>query len=73
MTLEAMSRSQLAARLQIADEEGGPIDQVVADILRAPLSRWGLSPRRAVLPVGFQESLAESDCEVGLLRQRFAL
>ena len=76
MTLEAMSRSQLAARLQIADEEGGPIDQVVADILRAPLSRWGLSPRRAVLRVARDQLRAaglDTACVTRLLDQLIAL
>lgn len=49
MTLRTMLRTELGARLGYLDEDGRLSSGVVADLLRAPLTRWGLSPRRAVL------------------------
>lgn len=49
MKLRTHSRTQLSAQFGYLDAEGRPSDRTVADILRAPLSRWGLSPKRAVL------------------------
>lgn len=49
MTLRTQPRAQLGAQLGYIDAEGRPCDRAVADLLRVPLSRWGLSPKRAVL------------------------
>lgn len=49
MTLRAMLRTELGERLGYSGEDGRPNAGIVADLLRAPLARWGLSPKRAVL------------------------
>ena len=49
MRLRTQSRAELSAQFGCLDAEGGPTDRAIASLLRAPLSRWGLSPRRAVL------------------------
>ena len=49
MTLHTQSRAQLGAQLGYVDADGRPSDRAVANLLRTPLSRWGLSPKRAVL------------------------
>lgn len=49
MTLDAITKDQLAASLCLMDAHGEINERAVADSLRAALSRWGLSPKRAVL------------------------
>jgi hypothetical protein len=49
MTLESITRSKLAEELALIDEGGKVSERAVADLLRAPLARWGLSPKRAVV------------------------
>ena len=49
MRLQTQSRAQLGAHLGYLDAEGMPSNRAIASLLRAPLSRWGLSPKRAVL------------------------
>ena len=49
MNLRTLSRPQLGAHLGHLDSEGKPGYRAIADLLRAPLNRWGLSPKRAVL------------------------
>ena len=49
MRLQTQSRAELGTYLGYLDGEGRPSDRAIADLLRAPLNRWGLSPRRAVL------------------------
>ena len=49
MTLALISREDIALELNLVDEEGALANRGVAELLRQPLSRWGLSPRRAVL------------------------
>ena len=49
MRLRIQSRTQLGAHLGYLDAEGRPSYRAIANLLRAPLSRWGLSPKRAVL------------------------
>ena len=49
MRLRTLSRSQLGFQLGYLDVEGRPSIRKIADLLRAPLSRWGLSPKRAIL------------------------
>lgn len=49
MRLRTQSRAQLGAQLGYLDAEERPSDRAIASLLRAPLSRWGLSPKRAVL------------------------
>ena len=49
MKLWMQSRAQLSARFDYLDAEGRPRDRTIANIVRTPLSRWGLSPKRAVL------------------------
>ena len=48
MTLETITPNQLADELHLYDN-GELSERAVADLLRAPLARWGLSPRSAVL------------------------
>ena len=49
MTLMVIGREQLARELGLTAEDGAFMRRGVAGLLRQPLSRWGLSPRRAVL------------------------
>lgn len=49
MKLPILSRSQLGAHLGYLDREEKPSSRAIADLVRAPLNRWGLSPKRAVL------------------------
>ena len=49
MRLRTQSRAQLGAHFGYLDAEGMPNDRAIASLLRTPLSRWGLSPKRAVL------------------------
>lgn len=49
MRLETQSPAELAAQFGYLDAEGRPSDRAIASVLREPLSRWGLSPKRAVL------------------------
>ena len=44
-----ITREEFARRLGIVGEDGKIIERGVAELLRAPLARWGLSPRAAVL------------------------
>lgn len=49
MTLQLISKKKLAGKIQLADEQGKIIERSVANLLRAPLFRWGLSPKRSIL------------------------
>lgn len=49
MRLRTQSRAQLSTQFGYLDAEGRPSERAIANILRAPLSRWGLSPKRDVL------------------------
>jgi len=49
MNLRTLSRLQLGVHLGYLDGEGKPGYRAIANLLRAPLNRWGLSPKRAVL------------------------
>ena len=49
MNLRTLSRPQLGAHLGYLDGEGKLGYRAIANLLRAPLNRWGLSPKRAVL------------------------
>ena len=49
MRLQTQSRAQLGAHLGYIDAETRPSNRAIASLLRAPLSRWGLSSKRAVL------------------------
>lgn len=49
MTLEAFSKAQLADHFQLIDASGEISEGAVANLLRAPLARWGLSPKRTIL------------------------
>jgi len=49
MTLETVSRGDFAIDLGILTGDGTIIERRIAELLRAPLFRWGLSPKRAVL------------------------
>lgn len=49
MSLRILSRPQLGVHLGFLDEKGKPSYRAIADLLRAPLNRWGLSPKRTVL------------------------
>jgi hypothetical protein len=49
MSVEAITRSEFAADLCLFDDDGIISERTIADLLRAPLGRWGLSPKRAIL------------------------
>ena len=49
MKLQTQSRAQLGAQLGYLDAEGRPSYRAIANLLRAPLRRWGLSQKRTVL------------------------
>ena len=49
MRLRTQSRAQLRADLGYLDGKGTPSYRAIAGLLRAPLNRWGLSSKRAVL------------------------
>ena len=49
MTLRTIPQTELGKRLGYLGDDGRPIARAVADLLRAPLARWGLSPRVMVL------------------------
>ena len=49
MTLQSQSSAHFRDRFGYADSEGQPSDREIANLLRAPLLRWGLSPKRAVV------------------------
>ena len=49
MKIRIQSRDQLVAQFGYLDDEGKPSKLAIANLLRTPLSRWGLSPKRAVL------------------------
>lgn len=49
VTLRTLPRAELCAQLSYLDDDGQPSERAIADLLRAPLRRWGLSPKRAVL------------------------
>ncbi|KAF5055623.1 hypothetical protein DSECCO2_375820 [anaerobic digester metagenome] len=49
MTLKTQSRALFSAQFGYRDNEGNPSERAIANLLRAPLNRWGLSPRRDIL------------------------
>ena len=49
MTIEMITEGELRVALGLLDDGGAPSDRGLAELLRAPLARWGLSPRREVL------------------------
>ena len=49
MTLETLSKAQLAKDLRLIDANGKTSERTVSNLLRAPIARWGLSPKRSVL------------------------
>lgn len=49
MRLEIQPREQIATRLGYLNDNGQLSQRAVAGLLRAPLERWGLSPKRSVL------------------------
>ena len=49
MSLRTLPRDQVGTYLGYLDDEGNPSERAIADLLRTPLNRWGLSPKRAVL------------------------
>ena len=49
MTLEIITKAQLANDLGLLDSSGQISEYTVANLLRAPLNRWGLSPKRTIL------------------------
>ncbi|MCA1791321.1 MAG: hypothetical protein LC667_16150 [Thioalkalivibrio sp.] len=65
MRLRTQSRAELSAQFGYLDAEGRPSDRGIANILRAPLSRWGLSPKRSVLKQARAEFRASGVDEVG--------
>jgi len=49
MYLSVISREEYAEELGVVARDGSLIRRNIAKLLREPLSRWGLSPRRALL------------------------
>jgi hypothetical protein len=49
MTIETLSRAQLALEFGYSDSEGTLSDRAVAQFMRDALLRWGMCPRRALL------------------------
>lgn len=49
MKLESISRDEFQRKLGLVSDDGSLSERGLADLIRRPLSRWGLSPRSAVL------------------------
>ena len=49
MILESIQRDAFARKRGLISNDGDVLERGLADLLRAPLSRWGLSPRSDVL------------------------
>ncbi len=49
MTLESIKRDAFAREAGLVRDDGEVSERGLAELLRAPLARWGLSPRAAVL------------------------
>ncbi|MEQ1907450.1 MAG: hypothetical protein ABMA15_01420 [Vicinamibacterales bacterium] len=49
MTIETLTRAQLANELGYTDIEGNPSERAIAQFMRDAFSRWGLCPKRALL------------------------
>ena len=49
MTMQVITREQFTRELGIIGDEGELSERGLADLLRPPLARWGLSPRTALL------------------------
>ena len=47
--LEPISRDQLRSTLGLPSDDGNVAMRALADLIRSPLSRWGLSPQSAIL------------------------
>lgn len=49
MTIEILTRAQIANDLGYTDVEGNPSDRAIAQFMRDAMSRWGMCPKRALL------------------------
>lgn len=49
MTLTIINREKLALELKLITEDGALSTRGIAELLRRPLTRWGLSPRRTIV------------------------
>ena len=49
MTIETLTRAQLASDLSYTDAEGNPSQRAIAQFMRDALVRWGMCPKRALL------------------------
>lgn len=49
MTIETLTRAQLASDLGYTDVEGNPSEGAIAQFMRDALVRWGMCPKRALL------------------------
>ncbi len=49
MTIETLSRAQLASDLGYTDTEGNPSNRAIAQFMRDAMARWGMCPKRALL------------------------
>lgn len=49
MTIETLTRAQLASDLGYTDADGNPSERAIAQCMRDALVRWGMCPRRALL------------------------
>lgn len=72
MTLETMTKAQLADHLRLNGESGKISNRAVASLLRAPLTRWGLSPKRAILQYARDQLRAAGLDDVDCVAQVFA-
>ncbi len=60
MTIETLTRAQLANDLGYLDGDGKPSARAIAQSMRDALERWGLCPKRALLKHA-REQLRASD------------
>jgi hypothetical protein len=69
MTLQTITKSQLADDLGLIDSDGRVSECVVANLLRAPMARWGLSPKRTVLKYARDQLRAGGLEDVGCVQK----
>lgn len=70
MTIETLTRAQLASDLGYKDGEGKPSERAIAQFMRDGLGRWGLCPKRALLEHA-REQLRAGDVETDTVPRVF--
>lgn len=76
MTIETLTRAQLANELGYKDIEGGASDRAIAQFMRDAMSRWGMCPRRELLRYAREQLRAgdlPTDTVPDILRRLVAL